>query len=153
MLYFRWFIFLGLSIISLIGISPTIDYYSNYFGNDYSSFSTEKLNEIQDIKDKSLTLGLDLQGGIHMVLELDLVDSDGTSHWTVVATIADAVVSIPARYHPAAIAEPSEYGPAECTSSFQLEPDDMPPPVMGTVYDQIQFLDNLNLEWDLINKD
>jgi len=74
MLYFRWFIFLGLSIISLIGISPTIDYYSNYFGNDYSSFSTEKLNEIQDIKDKSLTLGLDLQGGIHMVLELDLVD-------------------------------------------------------------------------------
>ena len=74
MLYFRWFIFLGLSIISLIGIGPTIGYYSNYFGNDYSSFSTEKLNEIQDIKDKSLTLGLDLQGGIHMVLELDLVD-------------------------------------------------------------------------------
>ena len=74
MLYFRWFIFLGLSIISLIGISPTLDYYSNYFGNDNSSFSIEKLNEIQDIKDKSLTLGLDLQGGIHMVLELDLVD-------------------------------------------------------------------------------
>ena len=66
--------FLGLSIISLIGISPTLDYYSNYFGNDNSSFSIEKLNEIQDIKDKSLTLGLDLQGGIHMVLELDLVD-------------------------------------------------------------------------------
>ena len=74
MLYFRWFIFLGLSIISLIGISPTLDYYSNYFGNDNSSFSIEKLNEIKDIKDKSLTLGLDLQGGIHMVLELDLVD-------------------------------------------------------------------------------
>ena len=74
MLYFRWFIFLGLSIISLIGINPTLDYYSNYFGNDNSSFSIEKLNEIQDIKDKSLTLGLDLQGGIHMVLELDLVD-------------------------------------------------------------------------------
>ena len=74
MLYFRWFIFLGLSIISLIGISPTLDYYSNYFGNNNSSFSIEKVNEIQDIKDKSLTLGLDLQGGIHMVLELDLVD-------------------------------------------------------------------------------
>ena len=74
MLYFRWFIFLGLSIISLIGINPTIDYYSNYFGKDDSSFSIEKLNQIQDIKDKSLTLGLDLQGGIHMVLELDLVD-------------------------------------------------------------------------------
>ena len=74
MLYFRWFIFLGLSIISLIGINPTLNYYTNYFGNDNSSFSIEKLNEIQSIKDKSLTLGLDLQGGIHMVLELDLVD-------------------------------------------------------------------------------
>jgi len=74
MLYFRWFIFLGLSIISLIGINPTLDYYLNYFGKDSSSFSMEKLNEIQDVKDKSLTLGLDLQGGIHMVLELDLVD-------------------------------------------------------------------------------
>ena len=74
MLYFRWFIFLGLTVLSIFGINPTIDYYSNYFGKDNYSNNPEKLSEIQNIKDKSLTLGLDLQGGIHMVLELDLVD-------------------------------------------------------------------------------
>lgn len=70
MLYFRWIIFLGLTILSIFGILPTYDYYTNYFGND--SHKNEII--IQDLKDKSLTLGLDLQGGIHMVLELDLVD-------------------------------------------------------------------------------
>ena len=74
MLYFRWFIFLGLTVLSIFGINPTIDYYSNYFGKDNYSNNPEKSSEIQNLKDKSLTLGLDLQGGIHMVLELDLVD-------------------------------------------------------------------------------
>ena len=70
MLYFRWIIFLGLTILSIFGIMPTYDYYSNYFGKD----NFENLSSIEELKDKSLTLGLDLQGGIHMVLELDLVD-------------------------------------------------------------------------------
>lgn len=70
MLYFRWIIFLGLTILSIFGIMPTYDYYSNYFGKD----NFENLSSVEDLKDKSLTLGLDLQGGIHMVLELDLVD-------------------------------------------------------------------------------
>ena len=70
MLYFRWIIFLGLTILSIFGILPTYDYYTNYFGND----NHKNKIIIQDLKDKSLTLGLDLQGGIHMVLELDLVD-------------------------------------------------------------------------------
>ena len=69
---FRWFIILALTFLSIIGISPTIDYYSNYFGND--SLSEEQLYKSNDLKDKSLTLGLDLQGGMHMVLELDIVD-------------------------------------------------------------------------------
>ena len=72
MLYFRWIIFLGLTILSIVGIMPTIDYYSNYFGND--NLYDKNSSQIEDLKDKSLTLGLDLQGGIHMVLELDLVD-------------------------------------------------------------------------------
>ena len=72
MLYFRWIIFLGLTILSIVGIMPTIDYYSNYFGND--NLDDKNSSQIEDLKDKSLTLGLDLQGGIHMVLELDLVD-------------------------------------------------------------------------------
>tara|TARA_B100001287_G_scaffold62753_2_gene50965 strand:- start:17661 stop:19439 length:1779 start_codon:yes stop_codon:yes gene_type:complete len=74
MLYFRWFIFLGLTILSLFGIKPTIDYYSNHFGKNITYENENKFNEIQNLKDKSLTLGLDLQGGVHMVLELDLVD-------------------------------------------------------------------------------
>jgi len=69
---FRWFIILALTFLSIIGITPTIDYYSNYFGND--SLSIEELYKSNDLKDKSLTLGLDLQGGMHMVLELDIVD-------------------------------------------------------------------------------
>ena len=69
---FRWFIIVGLTALSIIGISPTIDYYSNYFGND--SLSAEELVISNKLKDRSLTLGLDLQGGMHMVLELDLVD-------------------------------------------------------------------------------
>jgi len=72
MLYFRWIIFLGLTILSIVGIMPTIDYYSNYFGKD--NLDDKNSTQIEDLKDKSLTLGLDLQGGIHMVLELDLVD-------------------------------------------------------------------------------
>ena len=36
--------------------------------------SPQELEKVNSIKDKSLTLGLDLQGGMHMVLELDLVD-------------------------------------------------------------------------------
>ena len=72
MLYFRWVIVLGLTILSIIGIKPTIDYYSNYFGNDL--LSIEESYKADNLKNKSLTLGLDLQGGMHMVLELDLVD-------------------------------------------------------------------------------
>ena len=71
MLYFRWIIFLGITIFSIIGILPTVDYYSNYFKNDLNQ---EQSIAAKAIKDKSLTLGLDLQGGMHMVLELDLVD-------------------------------------------------------------------------------
>ena len=71
MLYFRWITFLSLTILSIIGIMPTIEYYSNYFGKQLES---EELIKSDNLKDKSLTLGLDLQGGIHMVLELDLVD-------------------------------------------------------------------------------
>ena len=74
MLYFRWLIFLGLTILSIIGIVPTVDYYSNYFGKDNLDNEATIDNQIETLKNKSLTLGLDLQGGIHMVLELDLVD-------------------------------------------------------------------------------
>ena len=67
MLYFRWIIFLGLTILSIIGIMPTYDYYSNYFGKDnfenlqsqltnsMSQMSNEK-NEILVMTDDNFTL-------------------------------------------------------------------------------------------------
>ena len=51
---FRWFIILALTFLSVIGISPTIDYYSNYFGND--SLSAEELYKSNDLKDKSFNI-------------------------------------------------------------------------------------------------
>jgi hypothetical protein len=33
--------------------------------------------------------------------DLDIIDSDGTSHWIVTATVADMVQVRPATYHPA----------------------------------------------------
>tara|TARA_Y100001936_G_C16086879_1_gene682402 strand:- start:2743 stop:4476 length:1734 start_codon:yes stop_codon:yes gene_type:complete len=58
--------------LSIIGILPTIDYYSNYFAKQ--DLSELDINQAELLKKKSLTLGLDLQGGMHMVLELDLID-------------------------------------------------------------------------------
>ena len=49
-----------------------IEYYSNYFGKQ--KLDESQIQKIETLKNQSLTLGLDLQGGIHMVLELDLVD-------------------------------------------------------------------------------
>tara|TARA_B100002052_G_scaffold299167_1_gene335879 strand:+ start:8608 stop:10350 length:1743 start_codon:yes stop_codon:yes gene_type:complete len=71
MIYFRWFIIIGLLILSVIGIIPTVDFYNNYYGK---TLDQEQKIESNKLKSKSLTLGLDLQGGMHMVLELDLVD-------------------------------------------------------------------------------
>ena len=71
MIYFRWLFILGLLILSIFGIIPTVDFYNNYYGK---TLNQEQKIESNKLKNKSLTLGLDLQGGMHMVLELDLVD-------------------------------------------------------------------------------
>ena len=86
-------------------------------------------------------------------IELDLVEPNGATHWIVTATIADAVLSVPARYHPAALASPNEYSSAVCVSAFQLEPEDTPPPISGTQHDQIEYISNLDLDWDPIDDD
>jgi hypothetical protein len=46
-------------------------------------------------------------------------------------------------------AEPAEYGPALCWASFQIDQDQLPPPISGTLFDQINYLDNLDLDWEL----
>ena len=86
-------------------------------------------------------------------LYIDLIDKDGTANWIAVATIDNMVETIAARYHPADIAHPAEYGPAVCSACFQLELDDVPPPVDGTDHDKIQFLDGLDLDWEVDSDD
>ena len=90
------------------------------------------------------------------IIEIDSIkllstDDDGTTCWAVTATIADAVLTIPARYHPADLSSPEEYGPALCDSSFELEPETMPPPIDGTQYDQIKYISNLDLNWEVLS--
>ena len=80
-------------------------------------------------------------------IELDTLDDDGTTFWIASASIGDMVQTIPATYHPADIASPAEYGPANCSATFELEQGELPPPVDGTQLDQIQFLDQLGLTW------
>jgi len=89
---------------------------------------------------------------VHNII-LDGVDPDGTSHWSVHATVSDAVVTVPATYHPADSAHPEELGPAECRSVFQLEPDETPPPISGTQHDRVQFIDALDLDWEVEQND
>ena len=81
--------------------------------------------------------------------DIDLVEKDGTTHWIVVAKIADMVQTLAASDYPTDLAHPAEYGPAMCSASFSLEPDDLPPPIDGTDHDKIQWLDNLDLDWQV----
>ena len=82
-------------------------------------------------------------------LNLDDVEPDGTSHWSVRATVSDAVLAVPARCYPADIAHPDEHGSAECISYFQLEADATPPPINGTSRDLQDFIEALDLDWDV----
>lgn len=82
-------------------------------------------------------------------IELDLVDEHGTSYWICSATIADTVETIAARYNPPGSAHPAEYGSAVCSSSFELEDGELPPPVDGTQPEQIQYLTELDLDWEV----
>ena len=84
---------------------------------------------------------------------LDLCHESGDSDWIAVATIADMVQTIPATYHPADAAHPAEYGPAMCSASFQLESGETPPPIAGSDYDKIQFLQSLDLDWEVDDQD
>ena len=82
-------------------------------------------------------------------LYLDLVEPDGTCHWIAVATIADMVELRPAIYHPADLAEPAEYGPAICSAGFSLAADDDVPPMHDTEFQKIQYLESLDLNWEI----
>jgi hypothetical protein len=86
--------------------------------------------------------------------ELDIRDLDyGTSSWIVSATIADIQLVRPAVMHPADIATPEEYGPANCSATFDLDEvsgDEQPPndPVALR-----QYIQDMNLDWHIDEED
>ena len=71
MLILRWLVIIGITSLAIIGIVPSIDYYGNYYNQETIIIDVGKINKL---KNKALTLGLALQGGTHMVLEINLVD-------------------------------------------------------------------------------
>jgi hypothetical protein len=113
-------------------------------GNSSAILCNPETKLFKSLEMDSMTNIIDIQN-----FDLDLVESDGTSHWIVTATVADMVQVRPATYHPADCAEPAEYGPALCWASFQIDQDQLPPPISGTLFDQINYLDNLDLDWEL----
>lgn len=82
-------------------------------------------------------------------IELDVHHESGDSEWIAVATIADMVEVRPAIYHPADRAEPCEYGPAVCSAGFSLTAGDDLPPMQGSDFDKIQYLESLDLQWEI----
>ena len=82
MLYFRWFIFLGLVVLSIIGILPTVEYYSNYFEQEnlqavqvlLTHYNFDHPKEEQTIK-SILTSYLN-RGVIPIINENDLVNKE-----------------------------------------------------------------------------
>lgn len=82
--------------------------------------------------------------------ELDIRDLDsGYSSWVVSATVADMRLVRPAVMHPAELAEPEEWGPGECSSTFDLDEifGDEPPPQDPQALRQ--YIQDLNLDWIL----
>ena len=81
--------------------------------------------------------------------ELDIRDLDyGTSSWIVSATIADMQLVRPAVMHPADIAEPEEYGPAQCSATFEVDEmwGELPPNDPDALR---QYIQDFDLDWQI----
>ncbi len=82
-------------------------------------------------------------------IELDCINSDGSTDWVVVANIADMRLLHPAVYHPAELAEPEEWGPGICSAVVTTEEDEQSPLSAGTEIEQIIYLQDMDLDWQL----
>lgn len=78
---------------------------------------------------------------------LDLIDDDQLYHYVVVADIADVRLVRPAVLSPTDIAEPAEYGPAQCSACLVLDLVDEAPPADPAALRQ--YIQDWDLEWEL----
>jgi len=85
---FNLFLIALITIVSLFSLWPTWRDYTfskqlNSFGTaqDSLKYALSHRDEIEDARKKSLKLGLDLKGGIHLVMEVDQVDLFEQKAW------------------------------------------------------------------------
>ena len=71
--------------------------------------------------------------------------------YEVTAFIDDMVQIMPARIHPAELAEPAQFGPALCIGEFTLEPGEQRPPNTAPDIDLFRYLDDHITEWKPID--
>ena len=82
-------------------------------------------------------------------IELDRTNSDGSTDWIITANIADMRLLRPAVYHPAELAEPEERGAGICSAVVTTEEDEQSPLSAGTETEQIMYLQDMDLDWQL----
>lgn len=85
-------------------------------------------------------------------LEEDLVTHESI-HYIVTAMVADKRLARPAVYHPADLASPEEYGPGVCSAGFEILLGDNPPPTLGSPVDLFNYIQDLDLDWQLDETD
>ena len=85
-------------------------------------------------------------------IEEDLV-TDESIHYVVTARVEDMRLTRPAVYYPADIASPEEYGPGLCSAGFEVMFGDDPPPTLGSSIDLLNYIQDLDLDWQLDEQD
>ena len=85
-------------------------------------------------------------------IEEDLV-TDESIHYIVTAMVEDMRLTRPAVYYPTDLASPAEYGPGVCSAGFEVMFGDDPPPTLGSSVDLLNYIQDLDLDWQLDESD
>ena len=82
------------------------------------------------------------------IIQLISIIKTSPDTYDVVAVVDDIVPAHMAVYHPAHLAQPEEWGPAECSATLEIPGDDCPHPPLGApIQHLITYLENSNLSW------
>ena len=85
-------------------------------------------------------------------IEEDLVTNESI-HYVVTAMVEDMRLTRPAVYYPTDLASPAEYGPGVCSAGFEVMFGDDPPPTLGSDLDLLNYIQDLDLDWQLDESD
>ena len=82
------------------------------------------------------------------ILELRSITKTSHDTYEVVAVVDEIVPQHMAIYHPAHLAQPEEWGAAECSATLEIPGDDcLHPPLGAPVQHLITYLENSDLSW------